>query len=112
MTTMTWRMAVEAAADTLGEMLMAIADGRAEPGCEEMAASVLRAGLIVLLQGAPEPGRVDEVGRVLWGRLHSGDDVSWAALTPIEKTFWLDLAATATITADAALLADSGKQIQ
>ena len=104
--TATWTTAVEAAADTLGEMLMGIAEGRGEPACEEMAASVLRTGLAVLLQGAPTAGRIDEVGRVLWGKLHDGDDASWAALTPIEKAFWLDLATTATITADAALLAD------
>jgi hypothetical protein len=106
--TTTWTVAVEAAADALGEMLMAIADGRGDPACEEMAAAVLRSGLAMLLQGPPGPARLDAVGRVLWGKLHDGDDASWAGLTPIEKAFWLDMATAATVTADAALLNEIG----
>lgn len=104
--TTTWVTAVEAAADTLGEMLMAIADGRGEPACEEMAASALRVGLSVLLQEPPSARRADEVGRALWGKLHDGDDASWAALSPMERAFWLDLATSAVITSDAALFAE------
>lgn len=102
----TWTTAVEAAADTLGALLMAMADGRDEATTEELAASVLRSGLAVLLQAPPEPARVGEVAQVLWSKLHDGDDASWAALTPVEQTFWYDLATSATIAADTTLLAD------
>ena len=101
----TWTTAVEAAADTLGGVLMAMADGREEANTEELAASVLRSGLAVLLQAPPEPGRVGEVAQVLWSKLHDADDASWAALRPVEQAFWSDLATSATIAADTALLA-------
>ena len=102
--TSTWTAAVESAADTLGEILMAMADGRDEPTPEAIAASVLRSGLAVLLQAPPELGRVQEVARVLWGKLHNDDDAPWASLTPAETAFWTDLAAAATIAADTTLL--------
>jgi hypothetical protein len=109
--TSTWTTAVEAAADTLGEILMAMADGRDEPTTEAIAASVLRSGLAVLLQAPPELERVQEVARVLWGKLHNDDDAPWASLTPAETAFWIDLAANATITADLALLNETSDVI-
>jgi hypothetical protein len=103
-----WTTAVAAAADTLGEMLMAIAEGRGEPAYEQMAAAALRTGLAVLLQAPPAPDRLEQVGLVLWRKLHDGDNASWASLTPIEKAFWLDLATAAAAAADAGLLDEAG----
>ena len=107
--TTTWTTAVETAADTLGDVLTSIAEGaRSNPAYEEVAEPVLRSGLAVLLQGPPEAIRLDEVGRVLRSRLHDDGDGSWEALPPVEKTFWLDLAAAAIAAGDAALLAEAG----
>ena len=101
----TWMTALEAAADTLGEMLVEMAEGLGSHDHEDIAAAVLRTGLTIGLEKAPpDATRVDEVGRVLYAKLHDGEDPSWLALTPIEKGFWLDIATSAVIAADAALL--------
>ena len=99
-----WITALEAAADTLGEMLVEMAEGLGSHDHEDIAAAVLRTGLAVGLEQAPDPVRVEEVGRVLYARLHNGEDRSWLELTPIEKGFWLDIATSAVAAADAALL--------
>ena len=100
----TWTTALEAAADTLGEMLVEIAEGLGSHDHEDIAAAVLRTGLAVGLEQEPGSARVDEVGRVLYAKLHNGEDRSWLALTPIEKGFWLDIATSAVVASDAALL--------
>ncbi|MBL8666642.1 MAG: hypothetical protein JNM48_04190 [Rhodospirillales bacterium] len=105
----TWTTAVETAADTLGDILNSIAEGKgSNPAYEEIAASVLRSGLAVLLEGPPEAIRLDEVGRVLRSKLHDDGDTAWDALPPVEKTFWLDLAAAAIAAGDDALLDEAG----
>ena len=107
-----WITAVETAADTLGEMLTEIAEGTGgQPAYDEIAESVLRSGLAVLLQGPPEVARSEAVGRVLRGKLHDEDDAAWDALPQVEKKFWLDLAALAIAAGDAALLAEVGVEV-
>lgn len=100
-------MAVEAAADTLGEMLIEVAEGRGLHGNEDIAAAVLRAGLKVLMLGEPDPVRLEEVGRALFVRLHDGRR-SWTALSDVERRFWLDLAAAAVTAGDLGLLESLG----
>lgn len=87
-----WVTAVETAADVLGEMLMAMAERGGDLQTEDLAAAALRAGVAELLDGQPDPERVDEVGRVLFVKLHDGGEERWGALTDIEKGFWQDLA--------------------
>lgn len=99
-----WMNGIEAAADVLGEMLVEMAEGRGTHDNEDIAAAVLQAGLSVLLESGPDPQRLEEVGRVLYAKLHDGGEQRWEALSEIEKGFWLDLAGSAAAASDAALL--------
>lgn len=103
-----WLNAVETAADILGEMLIAIADGEAEHTHEDIAAAVLTAGLASLLAQEPAADRLDDVARVLYSRLHDGTEEAWGALSGVERAFWLDLAAAAAQASDTALLDTTG----
>ena len=100
-----WLGAVETAADVLGEMLIALAEGEAEHTHEDIAAAVLTEGLITLLSDEPAVERLDEVAAVLYRKLHDGADEAWGSLSEIERGFWLDLARAAVQAADSALLA-------
>lgn len=104
----TWMLAVETAADTLGEMLIEVAEGRGDHSNEDIAAAVLSTGLAAMLGSDPAPDRLEDVASVLYAKLHDGGEHSWGSLTRIEKGFWLDLADGAVRTSDAALLRDSG----
>ena len=59
---------------------------RGEPACEEMAASVLRSASPYYCKDRPINGRIGEVGRVLWGKLHDGDEASWDTLLRSRRT--------------------------
>jgi hypothetical protein len=85
--------AIEIAADTLGEMLLEVAEGRGDHSNEDIAAAVLKRGLAVLLDEAPGRDRLEEVRRALYAKLHNGTQPAWSAMTEAEKGFWLDLAA-------------------
>ena len=89
----TWMLAVETAADALGEMLIEIAEGRGDHSNEDIAAAVLTTGLSAMLGSDPAPDRLEDVASVLYAKLHDGGEHSWGSLTRIgEKGFWLDLA--------------------
>lgn len=103
-----WLGAVETAADVLGEMLIALAEGEAGHTHEDIAAAVLTAGLTTLLSDEPAADRLDHVAAVLYGKLHDGADEAWGSLSEIERGFWLDLAGAAIRSADSALLATAG----
>ncbi len=105
-----WPVAVETAADVLGEMLIALAEGEAEHTHEDIAAAVLTAGLTTLLTDEPSPERLEEVAGVLYGKLHDGGGEAWASLDAPERGFWLDLAAAAIRAADSALHTAAGQQ--
>ena len=102
-----WHAAIEAAADTLGEMLIAMAEGREEHDNEEMAQAILQSALAVVVEAPPSAARLEAVGRALYAKLHNGDDPSWTAMTSIEKGFWHDLAAAAVGVADETLLEET-----
>jgi hypothetical protein len=106
--TATWMLAVETAADALGEMLIEIAEGRGDHSNEDIAAAVLTKGLTALLGTDPAADRLEEVASVLHAKLHDGREESWTSLTHIEKGFWLDLAGAAVRASDASLLRDAG----
>jgi hypothetical protein len=99
-----WMIAIEQAADVLGEMLVEVAEGRGRHDNEDIAAAVLQVGLAALLERSPEAERLDDVGRVLYAKLHNGGEQRWEDLAGIERGFWLDLAAAAVGASDAALL--------
>ncbi len=99
-----WRTAIEAAADTLGEMLVAMAEGRKEHNSEEMAQAVIESALTVVIDAPPSAARLETVGQALYAKLHNGKDLAWTAMTDIEKGFWHDLAAAAIAAADETLL--------
>jgi len=98
-----WVTAVETAADVLGEMLVGMAERGGDFQSEDLAAAALRAGLAELLDGAPDVERIDDVGRVLYVKLHDGGEERWGALTDIERGFWLDLAETVIDASDSTL---------
>jgi hypothetical protein len=102
-----WHPAIEAAADTLGEMLVAMAEGREDHDSEELAHAVLIAALKVLTDAPPSLARLEEVGRALYAKLHNGDGPTWAAMPDIERGFWYDLATAAIAAADATLLEEA-----
>jgi hypothetical protein len=101
-------LAVETAADALGEMLIEIAEGRGDHSNEDIAAAVLTTGLTTLLGSDPAADRLEEVASVLHAKLHDGGEQSWTSLTHIERGFWLDLAGAAVRASDAALLRETG----
>jgi hypothetical protein len=101
-------LAVETAADVLGEMLIEIAEGRGDHSNEDMAAAVLTTGLTSLLGCDPAADRLEEVASVLHAKLHDGGEQSWTSLTQVERGFWLDLARAAVRASDAALLHETG----
>lgn len=103
-----WLSAVETAADVLGEMLIALAEGEAEHTHEDIAAAVLTAGLTMLFSDEPAAERFDQVAAVLYSKLHDGAEETWGSLSEIERGFWLDLAGAAVRAADRALLANAG----
>lgn len=103
-----WLIAVETAADVLGEMLIALAEGEAEHTHEDIAAAVLTAGVTTLLSAEPSAERLDAVAVVLYGKLHDGAGEAWASLSASERSFWRDLAATAIRASDSALLTITG----
>jgi hypothetical protein len=98
-----WTTAVEQAADVLGEMLVEVAEGRGRHENEDIAAAVLLAGTAVLLQSTPGRSRLEDVGRVLHGKLHDGGEQRWEGMNELERGFWLDLASAAVAASDAAL---------
>jgi len=102
-----WQAAIEAAADMLGEMLVAMAEGREEHDSEEMAHAVVMSALSVLVERRPSMARLDQVGRALYAKLHNGDGPAWAAMGEIEKGFWYDLAGAAIAAADTTLLEEA-----
>ena len=104
----TWMVAVESAADALGEMLIEIAEGRGDHSNEDIAAAVLTSGLTTMLGSDPSSERLEEVASVLYAKLHNGGEHSWGSLTRIEKGFWLDLSDGAIRASDAALLRETG----
>ena len=106
--TASWMLAVETAADALGEMLIEIAEERGDHSNEDIAAAVLTTGLTALLGGDPAADRLEEVASVLHAKLHDGGEQSWTSLTHIEKGFWLDLAGAAVRASDSALLREMG----
>ena len=83
----TWMLAVETAADALGEMLIEVAEGRGDHSNEDMAAAVLSTGLSAMLGSDPSPDRLEDVASVLYAKLHDGGEHSWGSLTRIEKGF-------------------------
>lgn len=103
-----WSNAVATAADVLGEMLIALAEGEAEHTHEDIAAAVLTAGLSALVMDGPTPERVEEVASVLYGKLHDGGGDGWASLSAPERGFWFDLASAAIRAGDDALLKTAG----
>jgi hypothetical protein len=105
----TWMLAVETAADTLGEMLIEVAEGRGDHSNEDIAAAVLSTGLAAMLGSDPTPDRLEDVASVLYAKLHDGGEHSWGSLTRIEKGFWLDLADGAIRASDAGLLRETGR---
>jgi hypothetical protein len=106
--TASWMLAVETAADALGEMLIEIAEGRGDHSNEDIAAAVLTTGLTNLLGRDPAADRLEEVASVLHAKLHDGGEQLWTSLTQVERGFWLDLAGTAVRASDAALLHETG----
>lgn len=98
-----WDAAIQVAADTLGEMLVAMADGQAEYANEDLAAAVLKTGLATLLDGGPGAERTAEAAGVLYAKLHDAADQAWESLPQIEKAFWLDLARAALRASDQTL---------
>ena len=103
-----WPSAVETAADVLGDMLIALAEGEAEHTHEDIAAAVLTAGLTALVMDGPKAERLEEVAAVLYGKLHDGGGDGWASLSEPERGFWFDLASAAIRAADSALLTAAG----
>ena len=98
-----WTTAVEEAADVLGEMLMAVAEGEANHTHEDMAASILRVGIESLLTRSPLRERIASAARVLYATVH-GDVHAWPSLPASEKAFWLEAAGAALRAADDAQL--------
>jgi hypothetical protein len=98
-----WTTAVEDAADVLGEMLMAVAEGEASHTHEDMAAAVLRAGIERLLTSGPAQERIASAARVLYAMVH-GEDRAWPSLPTSQKAFWLEAAGAALRAADEAQL--------
>ena len=87
--TASWMLAVETAADALGEMLIEIAEGRGDHSNEDIAAAVLTTGLTNLLGRDPAADRLEEVASVLHAKLHYGGEQSWTSLTQVGDFGWI-----------------------
>jgi|GEM_PF-1472205 hypothetical protein len=94
-----WQRAVEDGADALGDMMIELADGRAEHTPDDMAAAVLALGIGRLATEPPEPARVTAAAKALFHALH-GVEADWPAAEPAQRRFLEDTARAMLAAAD------------
>ena len=94
-----WRRAVEDGADALGDMMVELADGRAEHTPDDMAAAVLALGIGRLATERPAAARVTAAATALFRALN-GAEADWTAAEPEQRRFLEDTARAMLAAAD------------
>ena len=102
-----WNTAVDETADTIGEMLIELAGGKASYSHEDIADAALRTGITALVGEDPAAERVQDAARTLYEALHDEKRLKWETANAIEKPFWLDIARAMIRASDSALLRET-----
>ena len=101
-----WQRAIEVSADTLGEMLVQMANGEASYDHDELAAAALASGLKALVREGPSTARIEATARAIYDKLHDADAESWDELDTMQWTFWQEIATAALQASDQHMLAE------